>query len=999
MRGLAVFLIALAGLAQSSPLAGPPYAASDTLSRFRLDPGFRIELMASEPDIQSPIAMDIDERGRWFVLEMPGYPVDTRPTGRVKLLEDTDGDGRPDKSTVFAEGLVLPTGIMRWRRGVIVTSAPDILYLEDRDGDGKADHREVLVTGFAVTNPQHRINTPLYGLDNWIYFAHEGPAEAVIYTDTFGDLGRPLTEPRFPDREPVKPERRSVRLRPDSGDLEVLGGQSQYGQAFDAWGHYFGSNNSDHIRLEMLRAQYLARNPDLPVDAAMAEISDHGQAAKVFPITEHPTFELLTESGEFTSACSLTPYTGGLFSGDYARSTFVAEPVHNLVHRDVLEPAGSTLRARRGSEGREFLASTDSWFRPVAFYIGPDGALYVIDYYRKRIEHPEWTASEFQKDPSEFSLGSDRGRIYRVVPDGAQPANARPMLDTASTAMMVAALESPNLWWRRTAQRLLVDGKHEDAVPLLTSLAQDRARPALGRLHALWTLDGLGHLDSSVVLQALSDPEPGVRENALRMADQRLAKDAALGAAVVDRAGKEADGGVQFQLLETLGFLRGAEAEAAQSSLLFAHIDDQWMQRAALTAGPDRAAKYLARALAPGSTVTATDTPGRRDYFFATGVVLGARHEKGELHEAVGAVADRTAAAQAWWQASLLSGLHEGLGSATAKALEAERDRLVGLVDRSDGSLRRAALDLLRTTGLPQSAAATAAVTRADGLSVDRTVSAARRADAIRLLGVAGAVGRQAALERFVSPREPEAVQVAALESLTSIKGVEIGKAMLARWPELTPAARSALADLLLVEPDRQRLLVKALQDGRVQPWALTFGQKRDLIMNDDAGIRAASRTILEDTAEHRAAVVNRYAASVERGGDAARGQQVFTKICAACHHLGGGTAADVGPDLATVRHRPPLSLLVDILSPSQSIAQGYETYVVKRTNGQTDAGTLAAQSAGSITLRQTGKTVVIPRREIKQLTVLGQSTMPADLDKAISPEEMADLVAYVTKR
>jgi putative membrane-bound dehydrogenase-like protein len=998
MRGVTALVVALAALAESSP-AGPPYAPADTLSRFRLDRGFHIELMASEPDIQSPIAMDIDERGRWFVLEMPGYPVDTRPTGRVKLLEDTDGDGRPDMSTVFAEGLVLPTGIMRWRHGVIVTSAPDILYLEDRNGDGKADHREVLVTGFAVTNPQHRINTPLYGLDNWIYFAHEGPAEAVIYTDTFGDLGKPLIQPRFPDRPPVKPERRSVRLRPDTGDLETIAGQSQYGQAFDAWGHYFGSNNSDHMRLEMLREPYLARNPDLPIDAAMAEISDHGQNAKVFPVTDRPTFELLTESGEFTSACSLTPYTGGLFSGDYARSTFVAEPVHNLVHRDVLEPAGSTLRARRGSEGREFLASTDSWFRPVAFYIGPDGALYVIDYYRKRIEHPEWTASEFQKDPSEFSLGADRGRIYRVLPDGVQPATARPTLDTASTANLVAALESPNLWWRRTAQRLLVDGKHEDAVPLLTSLARDRARPALGRLHALWTLDGLGHLDSSLVLQALSDPEPGLRENALRMSDARLAKDASLAAAVVDRAGKEPDGGVQFQLLETLGSLHGAEAEAAQSSLLFAHIDDQWMQRAALTAGPDRAAKYLARALAPGSTVTATDTPGRRDFFFATGVVLGARHEKAELHEAVGAVADRTGATQAWWQASLLSGLREGLGGATAKALEGERDRLVSLVDRSDASLRRAALDLLRATGLPQSAAATAAVARAEALSADRTASAARRADAIRLLGIAGAVDRRAALERFVSPREPEAVQVASLESLKSIKGVEIGNALLTRWPELTPGARSALADLLLAEPDRQRLLVKALQDGHVQPWALSFGQKRDLVMNDDAGIRADSRAILEDTAEHRAAVVNRYAAAVERGGDATRGQQVFTKVCAACHHLGGGTAADVGPDLATVRHRQSLSLLVDVLSPSQSIAQGYETYVVKRTSGQNEAGTLAAQSAGSITLRQAGRTIVIPRREIKQLTVLGQSTMPADLDKVISPEEMADLLAYLTKR
>ena len=193
----------------------------------------------------------------------------------------------------------------------------------------------------------------------------------------------------------------------------------------------------------MLRAEYLARNPDLPIDAAMAEISDHGQNAKVFPITDHPTFELLTESGEFTSACSLTPYTGGLFTGRYARSTFVAEPVHNLVHRDVLEPSGSTLRATRGSEGREFLASTDSWFRPVSLYIGPDGALYVIDYYRKRIEHPEWTASEFQKNPSEFSLGADRGRIYRIVPDGFQSTTSKPTLDKADTGATRCAVGEP----------------------------------------------------------------------------------------------------------------------------------------------------------------------------------------------------------------------------------------------------------------------------------------------------------------------------------------------------------------------------------------------------------------------------------------------------------------------------------------------------------------------------------------------------------------------------
>jgi putative heme-binding domain-containing protein len=587
------------------------------------------------------------------------------------------------------------------------------------------------------------------------------------------------------------------------------------------------------------------------------------------------------------------------------------------------------------------------------------------------------------------------------VPDGAQPANARPALDTASTA----GCSSP-LWKVRTSggdaprSGCSWTGKHQDALPLLTSLAQDRARSALGRLHALWTLDGLGHLDSSLVLQALSDPEPGSARERARMADARLAKDAALAAAVVDRRGQGADGGVQFQLLETLGFLhrrrcRGGAVVAA----VRAHRRSSGCSARRSQRGPERAAQYLARAIAAGSTATASDTSGRRDFFFATGVVIGARHDRDELHRAIGATVERPSASAAWWQASLLSGLHDGLGGAAAKALEGERELLVGLADRSDPALRKAALDLLRATGAPADS---------DGLGGGRTrratldgsncqwCPAGRRHPAHGHRGCG--VARDVATGLRQSARAGGGAGCGARVA-QSIKGVGIAQEVLPRWPELTPGARSALADLLLTSPDRQRLLVAALKDGTVQPWALSFGQKRDLIMNDDAGIRADSRAILEDTAEHRAAVVNRYAAAVEHGGDAMRGQQVFTKVCAACHHLGGGTSADVGPDLATVRHRPPLSLLVDILSPSQSIAQGYETYVVKRTNGQTDAGTLAAQSAGSITLRQAGKTVVIPRREIKQLTVLGQSTMPADLDKAISPEEMADLLAYVTKR
>src|SRR4051795_4202185 len=406
-------IVAAAGRGTSE--SEPPYSPAASIATIQLEPGYAITPIASEPDVASPVAMDIDETGRLFVVEMPGYPLDTRPTGRIRLLEDTDGDGRFDRSRVFAEGLVLPTGVMRWKRGVLVTAAPDLLYFEDTDGDGRADVRRVIVTGFARTNPQHAVNTPLFGLDNWIYLAHAGPAEAIIYKELFGDPGRPLTWPDHPERPAFDPHGRGVRLQIDEGRIEALSGDSQYGHGFDRWGHYFTNDNANHARHVVIAARHLARNPDLLVATAMQDIPDHGSAARVFPITKRPTFELLTEAGQFTSACAITPYEGGAFPEEAGPSLFVAEPVHNLVHRDVLSPSGATFVAHRSAESREFLAAGDSWFRPVFLYVGPDAALYLVDYYRPRIEHPEWSASDVQQNPAPLYEGQDRGRIYRIA--------------------------------------------------------------------------------------------------------------------------------------------------------------------------------------------------------------------------------------------------------------------------------------------------------------------------------------------------------------------------------------------------------------------------------------------------------------------------------------------------------------------------------------------------------------------------------------------------------
>ena len=228
--------------------------------------GYKIEPFLSEPDIVSPVAMEFDENGDLYVVEDRGYPLNVNgKVGRVKLLRDTNGDGVPDKATVFADKLVMPTGVMRWKKGILVTDAPDVLYLEDTNGDGVADVRKVILTGFAFTNPQHTVNNPLYGLDNWIYLAHENAATAIIFKEEFGDRGSDI---RYVDRQGVPPlteHGRNVRFRPDTGQLEALATPSQFGQSFDDWGRHFLVSNSAHIRQEAIAAHYLKRNPDLPV--------------------------------------------------------------------------------------------------------------------------------------------------------------------------------------------------------------------------------------------------------------------------------------------------------------------------------------------------------------------------------------------------------------------------------------------------------------------------------------------------------------------------------------------------------------------------------------------------------------------------------------------------------------------------------------------------------------------------------------------------------------
>ena len=982
---------------------GPPYSANEALGTFEIEAGFQIELFAHEPDITDPVAMEFDEYSRIYVVESPGYPLETgEPLGRVKLLEDTDGDGLPDRSTLFADQLTMPTGVMRWKDGILVTDAPNIWYFEDTDQDGRADERRVVLTGFAFTNPQHTVNTPIYGLDNWIYLAQERPIDAKVFVEKFGDRGTPI---RFPDREDVPavdPQERNLRFRPDTYELEVLSGVSQFGQTFDAWGRHFGVQNPITGRHEVIAARYLERNPDLPVSSAMQELSEDRHVAFITERPESPReswgFGGSGGFGRLTSACGITRYLGGAFPEKYRNIAFIAEPAHNSVLAHIWSPAGASFQARRLNPEREFLASRDGWSRPVNFYVGPDGALYMVDYYRRVIEHPEWTSREVYESDAIYH-GNDKGRIYRITPTNSPPPLPTGIrLGDASAEELVEQLGSPNLWRRRTAQRLLLDRAGEDSVAALRALAENSALP-LGRLHALWTLEGLGKLEANLVEKTLDAGEAGLRENAILLSERRLADSPSLTKKLITMT-DDPDPRVRFQLLCTLGDLDSEAARVASGKLLARDIDDRWVQIAALSASSDDAPRLFELAV---STLGDSAGEAKADFVRQASSVIGARGKNREIRRVLGAVeraADRKQGEGegARWRTAGLEGLAEGLRAAGegADALTAGQKRLLLRLFETQADLRRASLELLEVVGLPSGAAATAALERAARLAADGQAASEQRVDAIGLLALGDPAPREALFKKLVDPREPQPVQVAAVGALGGVKGAGVGSFLLQGWRAMTSEVRAKAVEVLGDDPQRIRLLLDAIREGDVQPWSVSSSGKWRLLTHPDESLRAEAEKLIRAEPGERERVVERYDQAAAMEGDPERGREVFERVCAKCHTM-NGVGKEVGPDLGEVRNRPAELLLADILMPNQSIAQQYESYIVELTSGETIDGVMGPQTPTSITIRQEeGKEHVILRSNIRNFYIAELSAMPEDVEEQVDVQQMADLLRFI---
>jgi len=572
----------------------PPRSPEASRKAIRVRPGFTVELMAAEPVVMDPIDVAWGPDGTAWVVEMADYPLGMdeaghvgrpdpigKPGGRIRTLEDTDGDGRYDRSRVFLEPVAFPSGVMPWRGGVLVTAAPEVFYAEDTDGDGRADLRRTLFTGFREGNQQHRVNHPRWGLDNWVHVAN-GDSDGRIKSLRTGQV--------------VDISGRDLRLRPDSGRLDPQSGRTQFGRARDDWGNWFGCNNNTPGWHYAVVDHYMRRNPHVAAPPCRVNLSGARDAFPIGRVMTHCYIPQPTppegHPGRWTSIGGLEVYRDDLFGPPFAGNLFVSDSVYNVVHRQILSAQGVTFHGERAPDRQraEFLASADPWFRPTTLRTGPDGALWVVDMCRYVIEHTEWIDDNLEQT-LELRRGSDRGRIYRVYPVDRRP-RPIPRLDRLDTAGLVAALDTANGWQRDMAQKLLVWRADRAAVEPLEKMALT-SRRAVARLHAMCTLDGLGALRPRIVLTALADEHPGVRRHAVRLSEPLLASHQAVGEALLGLV-DDPDPQVRLQLAYSLGEWDDPRAARALARLAMRDAGEPYLVAAVMSSAVGHVEAMLA---------------------------------------------------------------------------------------------------------------------------------------------------------------------------------------------------------------------------------------------------------------------------------------------------------------------------------------------------------------------------------------------------------------------
>jgi putative membrane-bound dehydrogenase-like protein len=607
-----------------------PLSPEESMKKLTVVKGYKVSLFASEPHVFDPVSLEFDELGNAYVIEMPDYPYEVEPGkgyGRIRILKDTDGDGIIDQSVIFAENVTEATSMLPWKGGLIVTAAPNILYLKDTNGDGKSDVREILFSGFFQNNSEAQVTSLKLGIDNWIYANNRGQSGKVVFSKT-------------PDATPVEVRGADFRFRLDRDVFELETGPGQFGQTINDWGHRFFTENSIHLQQAVIPWRYTHRHAYMPSTKFSISISDHEEIMfqeippaywraersarrnRVFKEANLNRIEWARD--HFTGASGGTIYNGDALPEEFYGNIFTSDVSGSLIHRDVLSPNETSpvmLAKRAESETKkEFIYSTDTWFRPVTFSVGPDGYLYILDYYRQHIETPVSIPDDLKAE-MDFMAGSEMGRIYRLMPEGATYKGPKVDLKNATGPQLVDYLSHKNGWYRSTAQRLLLERQDKSAVPALISLFSN-SKDARARLHALYALEGLNSLNEKLVKLALLDTEAGVRENAIILAERYPKTIKNLLPMIHDQSKR-----VALQASLSIGEFKGKKVLNALAEVVMKYGENDWFRSAVISSEAGSSVELL-YALTQANSFLSNEESWKLNFIQDLSNIIGARNNK-----------------------------------------------------------------------------------------------------------------------------------------------------------------------------------------------------------------------------------------------------------------------------------------------------------------------------------------------------------------------------------
>lgn len=972
-----------------------PLAPEESIKHLVVPQDFHVELFVSEPQLEGkPICMSWDEDGRLWVAETVDYPNELQPPGggrdRIRICEDTDRDGKADRFTVFADGLSIPTSITFHRGGVIVQNGIETLYLKDTDGDDRADVRKVLFSNWELGDTHGGVSNFQYGLDNWVW-AMQG------YNNS-----QPIADGKKQQRFRMG----FFRMRPDGSEVEFIRSTNNntWGLSISEEGLIFGSTANGNPSIFMpIPNRYYESVRGWATSLTLSSIADTNDFD---PITEN--VRQVDHHGGYTAAAGHALYTAREFPQEYwNRVAFVNGPTGHLVGSFVLRDTGSDFHS---TSPFNLLASDDEWTAPIMSEIGPDGQVWVIDWYNYIVQHnptPEGFRTGKGQAYETDLRDKTHGRIYRVVANDSN-GNPYPTLSSATPQQLVDALTHPTMLVRKHAQRLLVERGERDVIDALIALTADEQTDSIGlnvgAIHALWTMQGLGVLDGSnpaanqAVFAALRHPSAGVRRNAVQVLPPIASSVEALLAANLHR-----DSDAHVRLAATLALADLPAHPNSGDALLHmmanhTNLADRWIPDAMTSAAAHNSDSVLASlanveslpdAALPIITRVAEHHARGREIANSAQLVAGLRKTDPRV------------------VASVLQGLERGWKPKRNVTITPQIEaQLAEVLERAEPGAKATLIKL--AIGWGSESLSRYADEISDRLlqSVqDEDASDKDRINAAKQLVEFRPENEDAAIDLLdeVTPRTSPQLSIGILNALESSQWKQIGNEIVSRLAAMTPSLKQVAIRQLLKRPASTMALLEAAQKGEMSLDELALDQKQALATHPDPNVKSLAAELLQRGGsmpnQDRQRVLDQYLVTAERTGDATRGLAIFKEHCSKCH-IHGDIGAEVGPNLTGMAVHPKKELLTHILDPSRNVEGNFRAYTLLTLDGLVLSGMLASESKTSIELFDTaGKRQSVLREDIEELVMSTKSIMPEGFENAIKPDGMTDLLEFLTKK